>query len=193
MIELLVVVSIIGLLVDILVPALSKARQSAQRTACASNLRQLGTAIRMYLNENNDVLPSATPFGGMPEIDPEDPPELPDIATVLKPYLSKEVSNQDEVFHCPADVPGVTQRLEALDGKSFFETDGTSYAYNFYLSGEKMYEIVRNKRVLSYFGGQISEEEIWILRDMVAFHGKPGTAGASNYLYIDGHVGDLAR
>ncbi|MFH0982164.1 MAG: DUF1559 domain-containing protein [Planctomycetota bacterium] len=193
LVELLVVVSILALLVGILVPSLTKAKDAARRTACASNLRQLGTAVRMYLSDSNDVMPAATPFGGMPVPGEEDPPEIPDIATVLKPYLTKEVSNQDLAFRCPADVPGKTQRLGELDAKSFYESDGTSYAYNFYLSGQKMYEIVRNDRVIRYFGGRVTEEEIWVMRDVVAFHGKAGTPGASNYLYIDGHVSDLAR
>ncbi|MCP4591071.1 MAG: type II secretion system protein [bacterium] len=193
LVELLVVVSIIALLIGILVPSLGKAKATAQRAACAANLRQIGTGMRMYLNESNDVLPNASPYSTPPEWGEDDPFELPDIATVLKPYLSKEVADQDAVFACPADIPGKTRREGDLDGKSFYESDGTSYAYNFRLSGRKMYEIVRNDRVKDHFGGQLTEEEIWIMRDMVAFHGKPGAPGASNYLYIDGHVADLAR
>ena len=192
LVELLVVVSIIALLVGILVPVLKGAKDAARRTACASNLRQLGTAIRMYLVESNDVLPAATPFGGLPGWGHGAPFDFPDIATVLKPYLSKQVADQDAVFHCPADVPGRTRRPGELDGKSFYDTDGASYAYNFRLSGRKMYEVVRNERVIRHYG-RITEEEIWIMRDVVAFHGEPGQPGASNYLYIDGHVADLAR
>ena len=192
LVELLVVVSIIALLVGILVPVLKGAKDAARRTACASNLRQLGTALRMYLVESNDVLPAATPFGGIPGWGHGDPFHLPDIATVLKPYLAKEVADQDAVFRCPADVPGKTRRLGELDGESYYETDGASYAYNFRLSGRKMYEVVRNERVIRHFG-RITEEEIWIMRDVVAFHGEPGQPGAANYLYIDGHVSDLAK
>ncbi len=193
LVELLVVVSILVLLVAILVPSLRKAKDLARRTACASNLHQIGMALRMYLGDNNDVMPVATPFGGMPPPGDDGPPEIPDIATALKPYLSKNVSDQDAVFHCPADVPGKTHREGPLHGRSFYETDGTSYAYNFFLSGNKMYEIVRKDRVVRYFGGQVTEEEIWVMRDVVAFHGKAGAPGAANYLYIDGHVSDLAR
>ena len=59
LIELLVVVSIIALLVSILLPALSKARQQAQDTLCLSNLRAIGNAWTMYHTENEDrVMPS---------------------------------------------------------------------------------------------------------------------------------------
>jgi len=193
LIELLVAISILALLVGILLPNLKRAREAAQRAACGANLRQLGIAMRLYLDDSNDFLPAALPYGGLPDWEEGDPFDLPDIATVLKPYLEREVGYQDGVFRCPGDLPGKTQRQGKLAGKTYYQTDGTSYAYNFRLSGRKLYDLVRNERVKRHFGGVVAEEEIWILRDMVAFHGKPGTPGAANYLYIDGHVSDLAR
>lgn len=52
LVELLVVVAVIGILGALLLPALARSRASAQRTQCASNLRQLGLAAQMYWDEN---------------------------------------------------------------------------------------------------------------------------------------------
>jgi prepilin-type N-terminal cleavage/methylation domain-containing protein len=62
LVELLVVIGIIALLIAILLPALAKARDNANRTACLSNMRQLGMAFVMYTNENKGYFPYNTSF-----------------------------------------------------------------------------------------------------------------------------------
>jgi prepilin-type N-terminal cleavage/methylation domain-containing protein/prepilin-type processing-associated H-X9-DG protein len=57
LIELLVVVAIIALLIAILLPSLGRARENAKKTACASNLRQLGIAASVYATEFEGLLP----------------------------------------------------------------------------------------------------------------------------------------
>jgi len=57
LVELLVVIGIIALLISILLPALSKAREAAKTTQCASNLRQIALGIISYANDNHGKLP----------------------------------------------------------------------------------------------------------------------------------------
>jgi prepilin-type N-terminal cleavage/methylation domain-containing protein len=59
LIELLVVIAIVALLMSILMPALSKARQLAQRLVCGSNLAGIGKAMVVYASDNEDEYPRA--------------------------------------------------------------------------------------------------------------------------------------
>ncbi len=216
MVELLVVISILALLIAILLPSLRGARRVSKRVACGGHLRAIGHGLRMYLNDSNDFLPTVADVPSL-SIEVDDPPK-PGIATVLRPYIRKDSKivkdlekeleiDGEKVFKCPADIPGKFKRDGDKAGKSFFETENSSYEFNtllpFFLMnpGEpldfnirvKLQDIVRSERAKQYFGGKPAEEEIWLMTDYETFHGKAGKPGSKNYLYVDGHVGDLER
>ncbi|MBM3475025.1 MAG: DUF1559 domain-containing protein [Armatimonadetes bacterium] len=61
LIEVLVVIAIIAILAGILFPVLLRAKESARRTKCASNLRQLGLALQMYAGDYDGLIPLTFP------------------------------------------------------------------------------------------------------------------------------------
>ncbi|MGZ5504988.1 MAG: type II secretion system protein [Limisphaerales bacterium] len=92
LIDLLVVVAIIGIVAALLLPALGTAKDTAKRTACLSNLRQINLGIHMYCDDSSDASPNA---------------RFPAVAykELMKSYigLNGRPSPQEKVFACPAD------------------------------------------------------------------------------------------
>jgi len=62
LIELLVVIAIIGVLAGILLPVLSRSRESGRRTKCMNNVKQIGMGLIMYANEKNERFPTDTTY-----------------------------------------------------------------------------------------------------------------------------------
>jgi prepilin-type N-terminal cleavage/methylation domain-containing protein/prepilin-type processing-associated H-X9-DG protein len=99
LIELLVVIAIIGILAALLLPALSSARERGRSAVCVSNLRQIGLAIGMYTDDNNDYFPPG--FTG-----------TSDWPLLVAPYISKTQTaygntgtiSSSGAFLCPSGV-----------------------------------------------------------------------------------------
>lgn len=183
LIELLVVVGIIGLLIAIIVPSLSRARSSAKRAACASNLRQVGIAVRAYISSTNDRFPYASM---MPSFGPA-PLETP-APIYIADVLAREMSDQQNAWRCPND-PGEIERPPPNVGKSYFATERSSYEYQVRLAWRTLEEYA--KRFNEFTGLAVNPNDIWIFRDYNNFHAKGGQPGARRYLYGDGRVTDF--
>src|ERR1039457_3827295 len=132
LIELLVVIAIIVILAALLLPALSRAKASAQRADCISNLRQISLGIHLYAGDNGETLPAA-----------------PDVTAttyatnhfsifykrLVKSYdgFHGASSPQDKLFACPADIfyydwPSLIYEPQSLHDQ--FNSDFSSYGFN---------------------------------------------------------------
>jgi prepilin-type N-terminal cleavage/methylation domain-containing protein/prepilin-type processing-associated H-X9-DG protein len=97
LIELLVVIAIIAILAAILFPVFAQAREKARAISCVSNIKQLNMAVRMYLQDNDDIFDELIP-GGMNNLAGE--VGEPGIwMAVLQPYLKSAA-----VLRCPDSV-----------------------------------------------------------------------------------------
>ena len=122
LLELLVVMAIMAIMAGLLLPALGRAREQARRAVCTSNLKQIGVALHLYLNDYRDTFPVA-----------QDPVSTDPYCWLwmgrgwrglLESYLSRE----QRVLHCPSD-------LEAIE-----QWESTSYGYSlaFYHTPEQL-------------------------------------------------------
>jgi prepilin-type N-terminal cleavage/methylation domain-containing protein/prepilin-type processing-associated H-X9-DG protein len=112
LVELLVVIGIIALLISILLPSLNRARETANRIKCASNLRQIGQAIQLYANENKGAYPrvawtpstavAATWGSFATKSDPFTNPAIYGDVTAGLFLLLRTQDITSEVFTCPS-------------------------------------------------------------------------------------------
>jgi prepilin-type N-terminal cleavage/methylation domain-containing protein len=109
LVELLVVISIVGMLAALLLPVLSQAQQRSRATGCLNNSRQLVMALHMYADESNDWLPP-NPENGNANRWVQGDMQIPEEATntlyltnpnyaKLAPYLGGSAG----IYKCPAD------------------------------------------------------------------------------------------
>jgi prepilin-type N-terminal cleavage/methylation domain-containing protein/prepilin-type processing-associated H-X9-DG protein len=145
LVELLVVIGIIAVLVGMLMPALSRAREQARSVKCLSNLRQLAMATLGYCNYNKGSFPGQGAKGNNPpfqwiawdeleadELDPAKPGYIDNSA--LAPYLGAKGDALREFMRCESD--DITIRPASSDPLKIYRY---SYSMNQMLSRPNQY------------------------------------------------------
>jgi prepilin-type N-terminal cleavage/methylation domain-containing protein len=111
LVELLVVISIIGILIALLLPAIQRARTAAQRAECANNLKQLGFAALHFASSQNYLPSSIRPGGATTK------PRISGL-TLLLPFIEQEgkysAYDQTKNWSDPVNLPVTSQRIPSF-------------------------------------------------------------------------------
>jgi len=145
-----------------LLPAIAKSKERGKSAACLSNLRQIGVAVQLYVQDHENKVPvmydaSLTAPGTVTNT----------MDVVLTNYLGNA-----RVLLCPSD------------SKNLFAQTGSSYAWNILINGQDADRFV-------VFTLDFDAHNMPLAFDKETFHSAIGTGRGVNYLYADGHIKNL--
>ena len=217
LIELLVVISIIALLLSILIPSLNKIKQKAREVICKSNLKQVGFALLMYLDQNEGRIFNSSRSNGFLWFDGNGDYLDTDNWDAYWGIAYKDYIEDPDIFGCPS-FRNVAELIYPVDPQLIHQS---AYTLNSYIINKRVTQIQNHARVIfshdhaeprvengtqdmfyndgpgtenlkQYrYGGSRSKFYRGIFRHNIKFGDPFRTGGQANILWLDSHVESL--
>ena len=166
LVELLLVIAIIGCLVSLLMPSLATMRQKADSLRCVSNMRQIGVAALLYVNDHGQRTPVIEPWPSQPVYSSTDGAQT--MLQALGPY-----GVTTDVLQCPSD----------LKGPNYYAKEGSSYQWFPGASNQNTHAVTFAFPRMDNQSATLPMSRLFLAFDYSAIHN-----GGSNVLFGDGHV-----
>jgi prepilin-type N-terminal cleavage/methylation domain-containing protein/prepilin-type processing-associated H-X9-DG protein len=162
LIELLVVIAIIAILAAILFPVFAQAREKARAAICVSNLKQIGMAVMLYVQDYDERFPLAAapsgtaldwgPYKGTIYIQPPLSTATPPAATspryVMWTNLLQAYTKNWNVFRCPS-----TEEVDIYTTTAFTQSLSFSYTFNGIIAGYPLAGIAAPAKLVAVWEG----------------------------------------